>query len=144
MFPTAEMKQALAYMNVKSADGVYTLNGDGHLTRRPLTASTKDEIDSTFQSGGGGLFSTAGDLSEVVSILLNDGVHPGTGTQILRKETVDAMFTNQIPTMPNFARQVRKYLIILARRSLGAVQTDMTFSILGHDSDEAMANQSNP
>ena len=38
-------------------------------------------------------------------MLLNDGVHPGTGEKILEKKTVDDMFTNQIPDMPNFARQ---------------------------------------
>ncbi|OQV07654.1 hypothetical protein CLAIMM_12057 [Cladophialophora immunda] len=105
MFPTDEMKQALAYMNVKSVDGAYGLNRDGHLYRRPLTASSKEDINSTFHAGGAGLFSTPGDFLEVVATLLNDGLHPGTGNRILKKETVEAMFTNQIPDMPNFARQ---------------------------------------
>lgn len=38
----------------------------------------------------------------------NDGTSPFSGEQVLKKETVDEMFTNQIPDMPDFARQVRK------------------------------------
>ena len=38
-------------------------------------------------------------------MLLNNGTCPKTSTQILRKETVDEMFTNQIPQMPNYSRQ---------------------------------------
>jgi hypothetical protein len=37
--------------------------------------------------------------------LLNDGTSPTTGAQILKKETVDLMFQNQIPEFPNFGRQ---------------------------------------
>lgn len=38
-------------------------------------------------------------------MLLNNGTCPRTGKQILRKETVDEMFRNQIETFPNFSRQ---------------------------------------
>lgn len=38
-------------------------------------------------------------------MLINNGTCPKTSVQILRKETVDEMFTNQIPHMPNFSRQ---------------------------------------
>jgi CubicO group peptidase (beta-lactamase class C family) len=37
--------------------------------------------------------------------LLNDGTSPKTGVQLLKKETVDLMFTNQIPQFPDFGRQ---------------------------------------
>jgi CubicO group peptidase (beta-lactamase class C family) len=37
--------------------------------------------------------------------LLNHGTSPITGAQILKKETVDQMFTNQIPDFPEFGRQ---------------------------------------
>jgi CubicO group peptidase (beta-lactamase class C family) len=36
---------------------------------------------------------------------LNDGTCPRTGVQLLRKETVDEMFRNQIPQFPNSSRQ---------------------------------------
>jgi len=37
--------------------------------------------------------------------LLNDGTSPITGAQILKKQTVDMMFENQIPNFPNFGKQ---------------------------------------
>lgn len=41
----------------------------------------------------------------MLAALLNDGRHPKSGAQILKKETVDMMFENQIPEFPDFARQ---------------------------------------
>jgi CubicO group peptidase (beta-lactamase class C family) len=38
-------------------------------------------------------------------MLLNNGACPNTGVQILRRETVDEMFRNQISSFPNFGRQ---------------------------------------
>lgn len=38
-------------------------------------------------------------------MLLNDGTCPRTGSQLLRKDTVEEMFRNQIPQFPNFSRQ---------------------------------------
>ncbi|EEH19861.2 hypothetical protein PABG_02120 [Paracoccidioides brasiliensis Pb03] len=40
-----------------------------------------------------------------LTTLLNDGTSPKTGQQLLTKSTVDQMFENQIPHMPNFGRQ---------------------------------------
>lgn len=42
--------------------------------------------------------------TEILMALLNDGTSPTTNRQILRKETVDAMFQNQIPEFPNCGR----------------------------------------
>lgn len=39
-------------------------------------------------------------------MLLNDGTSPTTDAKILKPETVKEMFTNQIPDMPNFGRQL--------------------------------------
>jgi hypothetical protein len=38
-------------------------------------------------------------------MLLNGGTYPKTGAQILRKETVDHMFSNSVEKFPDFARQ---------------------------------------
>lgn len=38
-------------------------------------------------------------------MLLNDGTSPKTGAKLLEKSTVDEMFRNQIPQIPDFARQ---------------------------------------
>lgn len=48
-------------------------------------------------------------------MLLNNGRSPTTGRQILNPETVEEMFTNQIPHQPDFAR-----------RALPAVKPDLT------------------
>ncbi|KIV77138.1 hypothetical protein PV11_08962 [Exophiala sideris] len=105
MFPTDEMKKDLAYMNSRAPDGKLSLNKDGHLNRRPLYASTQQEIEATFHAGGAGCFAKPTDYTQIIAVLLNDGVHAPTGERILKKETVDLMFTNQIPDMPNFGRQ---------------------------------------
>jgi len=45
------------------------------------------------------------EYTKIIAMLLNDGTSPTTGKQILKKGTVDEMFSNQIPNMPNFGRQ---------------------------------------
>lgn len=42
---------------------------------------------------------------DILATLLNDGTSPTTGQRLLRKETVDEMFRNQIPEFPNFGSQ---------------------------------------
>ncbi|EHY56851.1 hypothetical protein HRR83_002072 [Exophiala dermatitidis] len=105
MFPDDELKSKLTYMNARAPDGKLSLYLDGHLNRRPLYAKTKEELEATFHSGGAGCFAKLSDYTQIISVLLNDGVHPGTGARILKKETVDQMFTNQIPEFPNYGRQ---------------------------------------
>lgn len=55
-----------------------------------------DAESKTFQSGGGGLISTADDYTKIIATLLNDGLDPINGARILKHETVDLMFTNQL------------------------------------------------
>lgn len=54
MFPSAEMKAKLAYMNARTADG--QLHPRDHLLRRPLIVETKEDIASCTNSGGAGAF----------------------------------------------------------------------------------------
>lgn len=106
MFPTADMKSQLAYMHTRDLHtGDLKLAIDGHLNRAPLVAETQAQRDAVFQQGGAGCFARPNQYAQIISVLLNDGVHAPTGTRLLRKETVDAMFTNQIPEFPDFARQ---------------------------------------
>lgn len=42
---------------------------------------------------------------EILAVLLSNGTCLRTGAQLLRRETVDTMFTNQIPQFPNFGRR---------------------------------------
>lgn len=98
MFPTDEMKSKLAWMHSRDLHtGKLKRSIDGHLNRAALVAKTQAEKDAVFQQGGAGCFARPNQYAQVISMLLNDGVHAPTGNRILKKETVDAMFTNQIP-----------------------------------------------
>jgi hypothetical protein len=59
-----------------------------------------EDIKSTFNAGGAGCFAKPAEYCQIIATLLNDGVHPGTGNRILKKETVDEMFTNQACNRP--------------------------------------------
>jgi CubicO group peptidase (beta-lactamase class C family) len=76
-----------------------------HAYRRALLAMTPEEQKRIFNSGGAGCFSKPKEYVKILAALLNDGVSPTTGNRILKKETVDAMWENQIPEFPDFARQ---------------------------------------
>ncbi|RFU27161.1 hypothetical protein B7463_g9186, partial [Scytalidium lignicola] len=103
LFPTEEMKQRLVHMSQRGPDG--TLAISEHIWRRPLIISTKQEVEDTPNSGGGGGFATPSDYCQILAVLLNNGVSPTTGSRLLKKSTVDEMFTNQLPHLPNFGRE---------------------------------------
>jgi hypothetical protein len=117
MFPTDEMKKKLAYMNARSlTDGSLSLARNGHLNRRPLYASTKEEIDGTFHAGGAGCFARPNQYCQVIATLLNDGVHAPSGNRILKKETVDQMFTNQVSLSICLSVLVLLHLVVKSTR----------------------------
>ncbi|EEH39653.1 beta-lactamase family protein [Paracoccidioides lutzii Pb01] len=103
MLPSEEMKANLAYMHSRNADGI--LMQRDHVYRRPLIANDKTETKGMLNSGGAGCFANPQDYLDILTTLLNDGASPKTGQQLLTKSTVDQMFENQIPHMPNFGRQ---------------------------------------
>ncbi|KAK5113674.1 hypothetical protein LTR62_003301 [Meristemomyces frigidus] len=104
MFPTAEMKKELAYMHQRWPGSTQAEERD-HMYREPLLAETEEEKKRIFHSGGAGGFAKPTEYCQVLAALLNDGKSPTTGAQILKPETVKAMFENQVPKMPDFARQ---------------------------------------
>ncbi|EXJ65514.1 beta-lactamase [Cladophialophora yegresii CBS 114405] len=103
MFPNAQMKAKLAYMNARTPDG--QLHPRDHLLHRPLVVESEQDIATCVNSGGAGAFALPREYCQILATLLNDGTSPITGAQILKKETVDQMFQNQIPGFPNFGRQ---------------------------------------
>ncbi|KAM9882572.1 beta-lactamase [Verticillium dahliae] len=105
MFPNEDMRAKLAHMHARDPDG--TLRPRDHLLRRPLVVDldNEKEIASVFNSGGAGLFAKPQEYTKVLAVLLNNGTCPITGSQILRKETVDEMFRNQVSSFPDYARQ---------------------------------------
>lgn len=71
---------------------------DGTFTPIPYLAPL---IDPEFESGGGGLFSSAKAYLTVLSAVLAGGVSPTTGKRILRTETVEQMFEPQTLDVPD-------------------------------------------
>ncbi|KAK5727606.1 hypothetical protein LTR15_003507 [Elasticomyces elasticus] len=105
MFPTDDMKKELAYMHQRWPGGEGKAEERDHIYREPLVAETEHEKKHVFHSGGAGGFAKPAEYVQVLATLLNDGTCPTTGKQILQKETVDAMWENQVSSMPDFARQ---------------------------------------
>ncbi|KAK6201848.1 hypothetical protein LQW54_009344 [Pestalotiopsis sp. IQ-011] len=103
MLPTTEMKRNLVSMHQKWPGHAAGEERD-HIYREPLIAETEHEKERIFHSGGAGAFGRPRDYVQVLVALLNDGTHPN-GAKILKKETVDEMWRNQIPDHPDFARQ---------------------------------------
>jgi CubicO group peptidase (beta-lactamase class C family) len=108
MFPTDHMKKNLAWMHSRAPDGKLSVRQDGHLNKKALWAKEPADIKSTFNAGGAGCFAKPAEYCQIIATLLNDGVHPGSGNRILKKETVDEMFTNQV--CPSLTCSTRRQL----------------------------------
>lgn len=102
-FPNEEMRKNIMGMAQRYPDG--HVEERDHAYRRALLAETKEEQKAIFNSGGAGCFAKPSEYCQVLATLLNGGASPTTGNRILKKETVDQIFENQIPEFPNFARQ---------------------------------------
>ncbi|KAF2224540.1 beta-lactamase/transpeptidase-like protein [Elsinoe ampelina] len=104
MFPTPSMKENLASMHQRWP-GSTELSERDHPWRKPLLANSPEAKKQVLNSGGAGCYARPTEYVQVLATLLNDGKHPKSGVQILKKETVEEMFKNQIPDFPDFARQ---------------------------------------
>jgi len=102
-FPTPHMRSNIATMLQRAPSGTTSVRD--HAYRRALLAESGHERKHIFNSGGAGCFAKPIEYCQILATLLNDGVHPATGHRLLQKETIDAMWENQIPSMPDFARQ---------------------------------------
>lgn len=98
MFPTAEMKKNLAFMHQRWPGSEAAEERD-HIYREPIIAESEHEKKHIFHSGGAGAYAKPSEYVQVLAALLNDGKSPTTGAQILRPETVKAMFENQVRQM---------------------------------------------
>ncbi|RAH79673.1 beta-lactamase family protein [Aspergillus japonicus CBS 114.51] len=102
-FPTNDMKANLAYMHQRAKDG--SLIVTDHLYRYPLLPCRPEEEGKRFCMGGAGCFGKPLEYCRIIATLLNDGTSPNTGAKLLQPETVQEMFTDQIPTMPRYCNE---------------------------------------
>ncbi|EGX88596.1 beta-lactamase family protein [Cordyceps militaris CM01] len=100
-FPSEDAKANLAYMHQRLSDG--TLITQEHLYRRPLVGGGEQADDKRFCAAGHGCFGKPAEFRKLIAVLLNDGVDAGTGTRLLQSQTVEEMFTDQIPDKPRFS-----------------------------------------
>jgi len=98
MEPEESLRKKFVQMNVRDKTG--ELSTTDHIYKKVL----KGDYQTLFHSGGAGVFSKPKEYIKVLSTILNDGVSPKTGQQILQRKTIDLMFTNQIEKFPNFGR----------------------------------------
>lgn len=87
MRPTADQLSRFAKLHQRAADG--------SLTERDHVYS----MNASFESFGAGFFAKGSEYTKVLAALLDDG------GKILSKESVDQMFTNQIPQWPDYGRR---------------------------------------
>ncbi|PNP48499.1 hypothetical protein TGAMA5MH_00393 [Trichoderma gamsii] len=98
MIPSLDMKERFI--------GMWQRDKEGHLSHhtpllsRPLGADASD----SFHSGGAGLFGSTREFGKILAMLLRDG-KSHSGKVILAPSTIEAMFTNQLSWLPNFARR---------------------------------------
>ena len=90
---TPDMRARLAKVHARGADGKLT-----------VTAFEVPQ-DPEFESGGGGLYSTAQDYQRFIRMIMNDG--RGNGNQVVRPQTVEMMSRNamgplRVNLLPSF------------------------------------------
>jgi CubicO group peptidase (beta-lactamase class C family) len=94
-FPAKKAHKNVAHMHQRDAEG--HLKEREHLFKAALDQETKEQQDKHFQSGGAGLWSRPKEYVKILAALLNDGQSPYTGKSILKKESIDLLWVNQIP-----------------------------------------------
>ncbi len=77
----------------------YEHGPDGRFVEARPIIETWPEAGRGIESGGGGLFSTAGDYARFAQMLLNGGTLDGH--RILGRKTVELMTANHLVTLPN-------------------------------------------
>jgi CubicO group peptidase (beta-lactamase class C family) len=80
---------------------IYETGADGR-----LTLSEPMALSPTLASGGGGLYSTAGDYARFLQMLLNDGELDGV--RILSRKTVELMMENHLSHMAKTTRDANE------------------------------------
>jgi CubicO group peptidase (beta-lactamase class C family) len=104
MFPSADMKSRLVYTHSRHPE-TGKISVREHINHRALIVepgSVDEKV--TLNSAGAGCFAQPSEYTKIIATLLNNGTDPVTKNQILKPETVNEMFKNQIEHFPNFGR----------------------------------------
>ncbi len=96
MFPPAAAQSNLASIHQRDATSG-ELRVRDHFYGSPLKQDSTEKQNAFFQSGGAGLFAKPKEYVKVLAALLNEGTSPTTGKQVLKPETVELLWENQIP-----------------------------------------------
>lgn len=103
MFPPASVQSNLATIHQRDPNSGEIKERD-HVYGAALASDSTEKQDAFFQSGGAGLFAKPKEYVKILAAILNEGTSPTTGKQILKPETVQLFWENQIPNQPDFAR----------------------------------------
>jgi CubicO group peptidase (beta-lactamase class C family) len=96
MFPSQEAQQNLATGHQRDPE-TGKLKERDQFYGTSLKQTTKEQQNNYLQSGGAGLFAKPKEYIKVLAAILNEGTSAQTGKTILKKETVESLWENQIP-----------------------------------------------
>ncbi|KAJ4366624.1 GPI transamidase component [Ascochyta clinopodiicola] len=103
MFPPSSTHSNLAVIHQRDPTSGEIKERD-HFYGAPLKQDTTEKQSAFFQSGGAGLFAKPKEYIKILAAILNEGTSPTTGKQVLKPESVQLFWENQIPNQPDFAR----------------------------------------
>ena len=96
MFPPTEAHSNLAEIHARDSKSG-ELRVREHFYAHQLKQDTPEKQDKFFQAGGAGLFAKPKEYVKLLATILNEGTSPTTGKQILKPESVELFWENQIP-----------------------------------------------
>lgn len=96
MFPPTEAHSNLAEIHARDPSSG-ELRVREHFYAHQLKQDTPEKQDKFFQAGGAGLFAKPKEYVKLLATILNEGTSPTTGKQVLKPESVELFWENQIP-----------------------------------------------
>lgn len=96
MFPPSSAQSNLASIHQRDPTSGEMKERE-HLFGVAFKQDSAEKQDSFFQSGGAGLFAKPKEYIKILAAILNEGTSPTTGKQILKPETIELLWENQIP-----------------------------------------------
>jgi CubicO group peptidase (beta-lactamase class C family) len=96
MFPPSSAQSNLASIHQRNPESG-ELRVRDHFYGYSLKQDTPEKQDAYFQSGGAGLFAKPKEYVKILAAILNEGTSPTTGKQILKPESIELLWENQIP-----------------------------------------------